>query len=58
MSLQWATGQRFRLNSGGPAMTVESCSSEGVVCQWFDEGESLQTATLQPAMLVEGNRMS
>lgn len=31
-------GATVRLNSGGPAMTVEDVRGKRIICRWFDDG--------------------
>ena len=48
-------GDRVRLISGGPVMTVERVNSGFAHCAWFVEGE-LRTATISTEALVDADR--
>jgi uncharacterized protein YodC (DUF2158 family) len=54
---QWKTGDKVRLVSGGPEMTVQKqwrligITEDTVTCQWFD-GTETKTATFLPDSLV------
>ena len=49
-------GDRVRLRSGGPLMTVRSINGENIDCQWFTLPGELQSATFPLYMLtiIEG----
>jgi uncharacterized protein YodC (DUF2158 family) len=49
-------GDRVRLRSGGPLMTVHSINGDNIDCQWFTPAGELKSATFPLAMLtiVEG----
>lgn len=49
---QFKPGEKVRLKSGGPAMTVEEIASNGrVVCQWFDKDKNLRDGMFPPDSL-------
>ena len=49
-------GDRVRLRSGGPLMTVHSINGENIDCQWFTLAGDLHSATFPFFMLtvIEG----
>jgi uncharacterized protein YodC (DUF2158 family) len=58
MPKQWKSGDKVRLPSGGPDMTVKvqvSKEFEGeiVVCQWFDREGQLQNGEFAPDQLID-----
>lgn len=44
-------GQLVSLKSGGPVMTVSGTENGMVACQWFGEGDAVQTGVFEPGML-------
>jgi uncharacterized protein YodC (DUF2158 family) len=60
MAKKWKSGDKVKLASGGPEMTVNSqyqpaFGDEIVVCQWFDKNGDLQNAEFAPDSLVAAN---
>jgi uncharacterized protein YodC (DUF2158 family) len=58
MAKQWKAGDKVRLVSGGPEMTVKwqnrlQYEGEIVECQWFDKNDCLQKGQFSPDQLVE-----
>jgi uncharacterized protein YodC (DUF2158 family) len=58
MAKQWKTGDKVKLATGGPEMTVKqqvdtTYSGEVVECHWFDKDNKLQNAEFAPDELVE-----
>jgi uncharacterized protein YodC (DUF2158 family) len=49
-------GDRVRMRSGGPLMTVHSINGDNIDCQWFTLQGELQSATFPFYMLtiIEG----
>jgi uncharacterized protein YodC (DUF2158 family) len=49
-------GDRVRLRSGGPLMTVHTIQGDNIDCQWFTPAGELQSATFPIYMLtiIEG----
>jgi uncharacterized protein YodC (DUF2158 family) len=49
-------GDRVRLRSGGPLMTVHTINGETIDCQWFDNVGTLHSAAFPLYMLtiIEG----
>jgi uncharacterized protein YodC (DUF2158 family) len=49
-------GDRVRLRSGGPLMTVNTIDGENIDCKWFDNVGTLHSATFPIYMLtiIEG----
>lgn len=49
-------GDRVRLRSGGPLMTVHSINGDNIDCQWFTPQGELHSATfpLYMLMITEG----
>ena len=49
-------GDRVRLRSGGPLMTVHKINGQNIDCQWFTTDGLLQAATfpLYMLMIIEG----
>jgi uncharacterized protein YodC (DUF2158 family) len=49
-------GDRVRMRSGGPLMTVHSINGDNIDCQWFTLKGELQSATFPFYMLtiIEG----
>jgi uncharacterized protein YodC (DUF2158 family) len=56
MAGQLKPGDRVRLRSGGPLMTVHSINGENIDCQWFTPQGELHSATFPIYMLtiIEG----
>jgi uncharacterized protein YodC (DUF2158 family) len=52
MPTTWKTGEKVRLKSGGPRMTIDWVDVERVHCQWFDSSHKLQAASF-PADSLE-----
>lgn len=52
-------GQLVSLKSGGPVMTVSGIENGMVACQWFGEGDEIQTGSFGLEMLepVEGDEL-
>jgi uncharacterized protein YodC (DUF2158 family) len=55
---QWKSGDKVKLASGGPLMTVfaqlqPEYGGEIVVCQWFDKNQNLQKGEFAPDSLVK-----
>jgi uncharacterized protein YodC (DUF2158 family) len=54
----WKSGDKVKLASGGPPMTVQSVgiplygSKPMVSCQWFDKDGKLQKGSFPPESLV------
>lgn len=47
-------GQTVRLKSGGPLMTVEKISSDGLIrCIWFDLDQNYHHEEFEPETLKE-----
>jgi len=44
-------GTVVRLKSGGPAMTIASISTSGVLCVWFDKNSEAKTGNFPPETL-------
>ena len=58
MPKQWKPGDKVKLASGGPDMTVREqgvgqFSGEFVACDWFDKDGTHQHADFKPDQLVE-----
>jgi uncharacterized protein YodC (DUF2158 family) len=55
---EWKTGDKVKLASGGPEMTVKDYGQETITgsfyveCQWFDKDHKLQTTVFEPDQLV------
>jgi uncharacterized protein YodC (DUF2158 family) len=56
MADQLKPGDRVRLRSGGPLMTVHSINGDHIDCQWFTPKGELHSATFPLFMLtvIEG----
>jgi uncharacterized protein YodC (DUF2158 family) len=57
MEKQWKAGDKVRLVSGGPEMTVHSqvtteFEGESVHCQWFDKEGKIHRDNFAPESLV------
>ncbi len=48
-------GDVVQLKSGGPVMTVEEVSGEGVFCTWFDKNKKRCSDTFAPEVLCPYN---
>jgi uncharacterized protein YodC (DUF2158 family) len=61
MSKQWKPGDKVKLASGGPEMTVQQRfealfgRSETVECKWFDKDGNVHSECFHPDMLVPAN---
>jgi uncharacterized protein YodC (DUF2158 family) len=57
----WKTGDKVRLVSGGPVMSVKRtyvpayATKEVVSCQWFDSEGKLQAGVFPPESLVRAD---
>ena len=49
-------GDRVRLRSGGPLMTIHTINGDNIDCQWFTPAGELKSATFPLEMLtiIEG----
>ena len=50
MRSEFNIGQKVKLSSGGPLMTIDHVEDEVVGCVWF-EGTRLRTANFRPGTL-------
>ena len=50
-SQEFSSGQLVSLKSGGPVMTVSRFENGSVTCQWFGEGDEIQTSSFGPELL-------
>ena len=46
-----AVGQLVSLKSGGPVMTVSGIENGSVTCQWFGDGDEIQTSSFGAELL-------
>jgi uncharacterized protein YodC (DUF2158 family) len=51
--MDWKVGDRVRLKSGGPAMTVTSTDSTQVWCTWFNSNKSEYSSCVLPKAAIE-----
>ncbi len=56
MADQIKPGDRVRMRSGGPLMTVHAVNGDNIDCQWFTQDAELRSATFPTYMLtiIEG----
>jgi uncharacterized protein YodC (DUF2158 family) len=58
MAKTWKPGDKVKLASGGPEMTVEiqwrqmAATEDTVACQWFDKNNDLKSGNFHPDSLV------
>ena len=58
MTEEFEVGDRVRLKSGGPLMTVASIDetdTHGVWCQWFQDDGKLESDYFKPTTLKPGD---
>jgi uncharacterized protein YodC (DUF2158 family) len=50
-SEEFSAGQLVSLKSGGPVMTVSAVENGLITCQWFGEGDEIQTSSFGAELL-------
>jgi uncharacterized protein YodC (DUF2158 family) len=50
--MQLNVGDVVRLRSGGPVMTVRRMNHDGVMCEWFDDQNHVESRLFEGAMLI------
>ncbi|TDB32569.1 DUF2158 domain-containing protein [Stenotrophomonas sp. TEPEL] len=50
--MEFKLGDKVKLKSGGPVMTVSSVSDKGVECQWFDPKGKLHKESFAAVVLT------